>query len=112
MIGKPRYGNGVDASNYQPEPMTAADLTPKDINPMGGFPHYGMVNNAWLMIKGGVVGTKKRPITLRKSVIRCTKRVAFEDIQLKFIDTASKFGYGRFQTKEEKNEFMGATKKS
>lgn len=32
----------------------------------GGFPHYGEVNNDFLMIKGCVVGPKKRVITLRK----------------------------------------------
>merc|ERR1712146_487874 len=44
------------------------DLTEKTINPLGGFVHYGMVNNDFVMIKGGVVGTKKRVITLRKSL--------------------------------------------
>lgn len=33
---------------------------------MGGFPHYGEVNNDFVMIKGCCVGTKKRVITLRK----------------------------------------------
>ena len=63
------------------------------------------------MIKGCCMGTKKRPITLRKSLITQTKRVAFEKINLKFIDTTSKFGHGRFQTADEKKSFMGAMKK-
>merc|ERR1711908_168926 len=46
---------------------TEADLTEKSITPVGGFPHYGEINEDWLMIKGGVPGSKKRPITLRKS---------------------------------------------
>ncbi len=29
-----------------------------------------------------------------------------EKIDLKFIDTSSKFGHGRFQTSEEKKNFM------
>ena len=33
---------------------------------MGGFPHYGEVNNDFVMIKGCCMGTKKRVITLRK----------------------------------------------
>lgn len=40
----------------------------------GGFPHYGVVNNDFLMLKGCVVGPKKRVITLRKvcsDVISC-----------------------------------------
>jgi len=77
---------------------TNADLTDKSINPMGGFPHYGEVKNDFLMIKGCVVGPKKRVLTLRKSLLVHTKRVALEKITLKLIDTTSKFGHGRFQT--------------
>jgi hypothetical protein len=33
---------------------------------MGGFPHYGEVNNDFVMIKGCCMGPKKRVITLRK----------------------------------------------
>lgn len=32
----------------------------------GGFPRYGEVNNDFLMVKGCVVGAKKRVLTLRK----------------------------------------------
>jgi large subunit ribosomal protein L3e len=35
-----------------------------------------------------------------------------EKIELKFIDTSSKFGHGRFQTPADKAQFMGPTKKS
>lgn len=38
-----------------------------------------------------------------------TKRRALEKIDLKFIDTTSKFGHGRFQTMEEKKAFMVST---
>jgi large subunit ribosomal protein L3e len=91
---------------------TEADLTKKVITPLGGFPHYGIVNEDFLMIKGGVVGTKKRVITLRKSCVPQTKHDAEEKIELKFIDTSSKFGHGRFQTKEEKDIFYGRVKAS
>jgi len=40
-----------------------------------------------------------------------TKRSALEQIQLKFIDTASKMGHGRFQTPADKLAFMGPLKK-
>lgn len=89
---------------------TQSDLTEKDINPLGGFVHYGMVNNDFLMIKGGIAGAKKRVITLRKSLLNQTSTDALEDINLTFIDTASKFGPGRFQTKEEKDGFYGPRK--
>merc|ERR1712166_1572246 len=87
-----------------------ADLTKKTVNPLGGFPHYGIVNEDFVMVKGCVVGTKKRVITLRKTVLPQTSRNATEEITLKFIDTSSKFGHGRFQTKAEKDTFFGRTK--
>lgn len=37
--------------------------------------------------------------------------MASEKIDLKWIDTSSKFGHGRFQTKEEKKNFTGPLKK-
>jgi len=86
---------------------TATDLSEKNITPLGGFPHFGEVNEDFLMLKGCVMGPKKRVITLRKSVIPQFKRAALEEITLKFIDTSSKFGHGRFQTKKEKEKFYG-----
>uniref|UniRef100_A0AAX7TL60 Large ribosomal subunit protein uL3 n=1 Tax=Astatotilapia calliptera TaxID=8154 RepID=A0AAX7TL60_ASTCA len=90
---------------------TEYDLSNKSINPMGGFVHYGEVRNDFVMLKGCVVGTKKRVLTLRKSLLVQTSRRAQEKIDLKFIDTTSKFGHGRFQTVEEKKVFMGPLKK-
>merc|ERR1712032_1122318 len=62
----------------------------EDINPLGGFPNYGIVKNDYLVLKGAIVGTKKRCVTLRRTLLNQTSRTALEDIQLKFIDTASK----------------------
>mmetsp|Transcript_66308 Transcript_66308/g.188284 ORF Transcript_66308/g.188284 Transcript_66308/m.188284 type:complete len:81 (-) Transcript_66308:76-318(-) len=59
------------------------------------------------MLKGTVMGPKKRIITLRKSLLPQVSRTALEKIELKFIDTSSKFGHGRFQTSEEKAKFFG-----
>ncbi|RYG66797.1 50S ribosomal protein L3, partial [archaeon] len=90
---------------------TEADLTEKDINPVGGFPHYGQVNEDWLMIKGCIAGSKKRPITLRKSLVTVARRSHLEPLNVKFIDTSAKYGHGRFQTLEEKYKFLGTAKK-
>merc|ERR1712158_355143 len=90
---------------------TEYDLADKSINPMGGFPHYGEVKQDFVMIKGCCIGPKKRGITLRKSLQVHTKRKALEKINLKFIDTSSKFGHGRFQTPQDKMAFMGPLKK-
>lgn len=84
--------------------------TEKDITPMGGFPHYGVVKDDYLLIKGCCVGPKKRVVTLRQSLLKQTSRVALEEIKLKFIDTSSKFGHGRFQTTQEKAKFFGRLK--
>merc|ERR1711924_170927 len=47
-------------------------------------------------------------------VVAQVSRKATEKIELKFIDTSSKFGHGRFQTSEEKAKFSGGavTKKA
>merc|ERR1712066_922016 len=94
--------------------MTEADLTEKNIAPMGGFSHYGEVTQDWVMVRGGVMGPRKRIITMRKSLLPQVSRRATEKIDLKFIDTSSKMGHGRFQTSEEKAKFYGgaATKKA
>merc|ERR1712200_234724 len=90
---------------------TEYDITEKTITPMGGFPHYGEVNEDFVMLKGCVPGPKKRVLTLRKSLLTQTSRKALEKITLKFIDTSSKFGHGRFQHDQEKKSFMGQLKK-
>ena len=60
--------NGVDNNA-----TTEADAVVKNITPMGGFPHYGVVNEDFLLIKGGVMGSRKRPVTLRKSIFPTVK---------------------------------------
>mmetsp|Transcript_2745 Transcript_2745/g.3706 ORF Transcript_2745/g.3706 Transcript_2745/m.3706 type:complete len:390 (-) Transcript_2745:41-1210(-) len=98
-----RVGKKGDESSCS----TAADLTKKGVTPMGGFVRYGEVNEDWVMVKGCVVGVKKRPLVLRKSLMKHSKRHHLETIDLKFIDTSSKLGHGRFQTAEEKAKFLG-----
>merc|ERR1712080_354809 len=62
-----RYGAKNNAS-------TESDLTEKNITPMGGFPHYGIVRDDYIMIKGCCVSTKKRGIVLRKTLHTRTRR--------------------------------------
>lgn len=110
-INKKVYRIGKMLSEDPHGATTANDLTEKSITPMGGFPHYGIVNEDWIMLKGAVMGTKKRVITLRKTLLPQTSRNALEEVNLKFIDTSSKMGHGRFQTAEEKRKFFGRVKK-
>jgi large subunit ribosomal protein L3e len=58
-----------------------------------------------------LLGTKARAITLRKSLLKPIRRVNSEPANLKFIDTSSKYGHGRFQTPDEKRKFMGPLKR-
>ncbi|XP_062508818.1 large ribosomal subunit protein uL3-like [Corticium candelabrum] len=109
-----RVGKGLhqkDGKLIKNNAATQYDDTDKSITPVGGFPHYGEVNQDYLMLKGCIMGPKKRVVTLRKSLLVHTSRVALEKIDLKWIDTASKFGHGRFQTPQEKKNFMGLLKK-
>jgi large subunit ribosomal protein L3e len=101
----------VGKTGDQASASTEFDITQKQITPMGGFPHYGIVNEDWVMIKGSCPGVRKRVLTLRKSLLVHTKRSALEKVQLKFIDTSSKFGHGRFQSSTEKAQFYGVLKK-
>jgi len=100
-------GKGDDPANA----TTELDLTQKTITPLGGFVNYGEVREDFILLKGSVPGHVKRVITLRKTLHPVTFRDAFEKINLKLIDTSSKQGHGRFQTKEEKKAMIGLTKK-
>jgi len=108
-INKKIYRMGE--KDQENDATTDHDLTEKMITPMGGFPHYGEINEDWIMVKGSVAGTKRRVLTLRKTLLPQVKRSALEEIDLKFIDTSSKIGHGRFQTKEEKAKFFGRVAK-
>jgi len=106
-INKKIYRVGKALKDEPNNAMTENDLTEKSITPMGGFSHYGEVNEDWIMLKGSIMGCKRRLITLRKSLLPQMSRRATEKVELKFIDTASKMGHGRFQTCEEKAKFYG-----
>jgi len=89
---------------------TEYDVTPKNITPMGGFLRYGIVKSDFLLLKGSIGGPVRRPITLRKGMFARVSRSALEKIDLKFIDTSSKAGTGKFQTTIEKRKFIGPLK--
>jgi large subunit ribosomal protein L3e len=106
-----RIGVGIRYEGGASNASTAADLTEKAITPLGGFPHYGIVREDYVLIKGCCVGHKKRVLILRKTLVPQVSRTALEKITLKFIDTASKLGHGKFQTKDERDKFFGVKAK-
>lgn len=82
-----RIGKSDDKSNAS----TEFDTTVKTINPMvcfyllyfevlllqGGFSHYGIVKQDYIMLKGCVMGPKKRVLTLRKVCMAQTFHISF-----------------------------------
>merc|ERR1712117_482879 len=56
----------------------------------------GSTKHDLTVIKGSCMGVRKRPIVLRKPLLVHHKRKDLEQINLKSIDTTSKFGHGRF----------------
>jgi large subunit ribosomal protein L3e len=101
---------GESARTCSDNATTEADVTQKNITPMGGFPHYGQVINDYVMLKGCTAGTKKRTLVLRQALFAPTLNGEAAAVNLKFIDTSSKLGHGRFQTSEEKAKYYGRRK--
>ena len=110
-LNKKIYRIGRSAFVDPENATTEHDITKKCITPMGGFQGYGIVRNDYVMIKGSVQGPRRRVITLRRPMAPQTKRAMTEQIKLKFIDTSSQMGHGRFQTKKEKSQWFGTLKK-
>lgn len=62
-----------------------------EITPEGGFPHYGVVRNSYLLMHGSIPGPAKRLIRLRDAV-RYTRGIEVQEADIKFVSTASKQG--------------------
>mmetsp|Transcript_36629 Transcript_36629/g.96487 ORF Transcript_36629/g.96487 Transcript_36629/m.96487 type:complete len:384 (-) Transcript_36629:7117-8268(-) len=81
-------------------------LIQKNISPIGGFPYYGIIKTDFIMFKGCITGSKRRTIIIKKKNIKNIDCQKTSNIILKFIDTSSKWGHGRFQTSEEKRKTL------
>jgi len=60
---------------------------PQEVNPDGGFTHYGLLKNDYLLIKGSLGGPQKRLIRLRRAA---RKGGAAKTPEIKFVSTRSK----------------------
>ena len=58
-----RVGKAVEKGVVDVSAQTEQDLTEKGITPLGGFPHYGVVKNDWLMLRGCCIGTTGVTVT-------------------------------------------------
>jgi large subunit ribosomal protein L3 len=63
---------------------------PADVNQKGGFHKYGVVRNPVVIIKGSVVGSKKRAVLIRKPIRQKDSNV--EAPVIEYISTLSKQG--------------------
>jgi large subunit ribosomal protein L3 len=63
---------------------------PSEINPKGGFIHYGNITNGYVLIHGTIPGVTKRLIRFRDPVRR--KGVKISSPEITYISTASKQG--------------------
>ena len=62
-----------------------------DITPTGGFPHYGVIRNPYIILHGSIPGPTKRLISLRDAV-RYQRGVKIEKPEITYISTTSKQG--------------------
>ena len=63
----------------------------EEITPAGGFPHYGVIRNSYILIHGSIPGPAKRLIGMRDAV-RYQRGVKVEKPEISYISTTSKQG--------------------
>jgi len=63
----------------------------EEITPSGGFPHYGVVRNSYVILHGSIPGPTKRLISMRDA-IRYERGVKIEKPEITYISTTSKQG--------------------
>jgi large subunit ribosomal protein L3 len=62
-----------------------------EVTPAGGFPHYGVVRNEYLLVHGSIPGPAKRIIRMRDAV-RYTRGIEVKEPEIRHISTQSKQG--------------------
>lgn len=62
---------------------------PSEINPKGGFLHYGLIKNDYILLKGSIPGPVKRAITLTEP-IRPNKKISLQQYETTYTSLESK----------------------
>ncbi|MEM0315860.1 MAG: 50S ribosomal protein L3 [Archaeoglobaceae archaeon] len=62
----------------------------EEVTPKGGFPHYGVVRNDYVLIAGTVPGTVKRLVRIRDAVR--PPKAEFTGVNVVYVSTSSKQG--------------------
>jgi len=61
---------------------------PAEINPKGGFTHYGLLKNDYLLVKGSLAGPVKRLVRLRRAARKAGAAIKVPD--LRYVSLESK----------------------
>lgn len=62
-----------------------------EVTPEGGFPHYGVVRNHYLLVHGSIPGPAKRLVRMRDAV-RYSRGIEVTQPDIRYVSTASKQG--------------------
>jgi len=86
MFTTPRAGQmGFHQRTEYNKRILKIGLDPKEINPKGGFKHYGIIRNPYLIIEGSVPGAIKRLIKLRYPIRLNITTTPSEKFQIAYI---------------------------
>jgi large subunit ribosomal protein L3 len=78
QAGQTGYHNRVSYNNVI---LKVGKISEEGINPKGGFEHYGIVKNDYLILKGSVPGPKKRGIVIT-SALRPSRYLAKKKLEV------------------------------
>ena len=87
MAGQTGYHRRTDYNKR----ILAIGTDPNKINPVGGFPGYGIVKSQYILIKGSIPGPSKRLIRMRHA-IRPKQDFKIQEPQLTYVSQSSKQG--------------------
>ena len=95
MFYQPRAGqHGFhQRTEYNKRILLVSNVEKLDINPKGGWPHYGLVRGDYILVEGSVPGPPKRLIKMRFP-IRPPRRVVSEPPKIVFISTVGEVKVG------------------
>ena len=65
--------------------MKVGKTSEEDINPKGGFPHYGKIKNEYIILKGSLPGPRKRGLVITPALKpgKKAKRQSYEVVELR-----------------------------
>lgn len=85
QAGKMGYHNRVEYNKL----LIKIGDNPKDIVLKGGFLHYGIIKNDYILLKGSILGSQKRPVILTEPIRQKQKQ---SQIQISYLSLSSKQG--------------------